>query len=656
MSVSDVSPRRARLRLFGTFRLTGVNGDVVSIVSRRARGLLAYLALAPDHTGTRERLCGLLWSDRGEPQARSSLRQCLFDLRETFLAADLDIIDSGREIVTLKSDTYDSDVDNVNRALAGNDIAVLIAALGAISSERLLDDLDIGGLYGDWLDQTRAALDRSIGSRVLLQLERLEAARDWRSASEMAEAFLRRDPLDETVVAATIRADVAAGNANAARRKFQVLQKSLAREFGAQPGTMAREAFSAISTPVPKAISPRPEANRAFGAPPLVVVAAFECPEGPSLVAAVRDEVLSGLACFHDMRVVNDQRPVDIVAADQSNGRGQGYILGASLRTVREGPRLVVQLLRSHDRHIIWSSTFAMAGLETIGTIDDVVAQTVGAILPSIDTDRMRRSAESTIEPGYESRLIPHFPTVKPKTFEEARAAADALETMISANPSFSPPYLSLAYLYNTDFGYTRAGSSGPVEHARALHLAKSAMALDRGHVHGYTVTGWCYLRRREFRSAKNLFEQALTLNPFHARRVMEVGWGYVFLGDLDAAQALFDRCLLLYPSPADGFFMDLGLLAVIRGDRDLAASYFNMTADPEIWVSIYRAINADLGGLGDGDDCQIACDRVRSIWPGARPPTGEAVVAWFAGHHPFQSADVSARLVEASRRVFRSI
>src|SRR5262245_1215562 len=69
----------ARARLLGGFQLIGPDQAPIRITSRRARCLLAVVCLEGDEGVLRDRLCGLLWSDRAEEQARASLRQCLFE-------------------------------------------------------------------------------------------------------------------------------------------------------------------------------------------------------------------------------------------------------------------------------------------------------------------------------------------------------------------------------------------------------------------------------------------------------------------------------------------------------------------------------------------------------------------------------------------------
>lgn len=71
-----------RLSIFGTFRAEDALGNEIPVKSRKARALLAYLALPPGKPRSREQVMALLWSDRGEQHARASLRQALSGLRK----------------------------------------------------------------------------------------------------------------------------------------------------------------------------------------------------------------------------------------------------------------------------------------------------------------------------------------------------------------------------------------------------------------------------------------------------------------------------------------------------------------------------------------------------------------------------------------------
>src|SRR5215472_18921371 len=69
------------LRVMGGFAAVLPTGQPVEVSGKKNQALLTYLALHAGKKLTREKLTSLLWSDRGEAQARNSLRQALAALR-----------------------------------------------------------------------------------------------------------------------------------------------------------------------------------------------------------------------------------------------------------------------------------------------------------------------------------------------------------------------------------------------------------------------------------------------------------------------------------------------------------------------------------------------------------------------------------------------
>ena len=74
------------LQVLGAFRVHDSAGVEIRIASRKGRALLAYLALRPGESHSRDRLATLLWEDADEELARTSLRQALAALRKSLPA------------------------------------------------------------------------------------------------------------------------------------------------------------------------------------------------------------------------------------------------------------------------------------------------------------------------------------------------------------------------------------------------------------------------------------------------------------------------------------------------------------------------------------------------------------------------------------------
>ena len=134
-----------RLQLLGEVRFS-VGGTDVTPRSKRARALVAYLALSRGYMAPRARLADLFWGVRGEAQARGSLRQCLLEVRSAGAASGVDILSSDRESVSL-SDGWVSDVADIETAIAGPpaSIADAIEAAGRIYAEVLRPSTERAG-------------------------------------------------------------------------------------------------------------------------------------------------------------------------------------------------------------------------------------------------------------------------------------------------------------------------------------------------------------------------------------------------------------------------------------------------------------------------------------------------------------------------------
>jgi TolB-like protein/Tfp pilus assembly protein PilF len=110
-----------RLTLSGGFSAAGADGVELAIKSKKAKGLLAYLALSPRLSRSREEIMALLWSERGEAQARASLRQALVGLRK-------DLGDDAMSALIVTNDAVALDLDKVTLGAQGTG-AELLAGL-----------------------------------------------------------------------------------------------------------------------------------------------------------------------------------------------------------------------------------------------------------------------------------------------------------------------------------------------------------------------------------------------------------------------------------------------------------------------------------------------------------------------------------------------
>ena len=263
------------LTLLGGFRAQ--HADRPLTLSKKAQGLVAYLALAPGHSQTRAHLAGLLWGDRGEEQARNSLRQTLFEIRRALGPTGEQCLIVEHEQVTLDPGRLAVDVLEFER-LAGTDTLGALEGAAARYGGELLAGLVVKDpAFELWLDGQRERL-RELGLRAMnALLARQAAAGQTERAIETALRVLALDPLQETAHRALMRLYATQGRGAAALRRYQACVETLWRELRVEPEMETKQLYREIlaqrstqgPTPVRAARSSAPQ-GEATVHPPLI--------------------------------------------------------------------------------------------------------------------------------------------------------------------------------------------------------------------------------------------------------------------------------------------------------------------------------------------------------------------------------------------------
>lgn len=240
---TDQGLRRVlRLTVLGGFELTDERGAAVDIRIRKARALLAYLALQADRPVRRETLAALLWGDRPESQARQSLRQALAGLRRA-LGSRAGLLRRAAE--TLSLDQEQLQVDALEfQALTGSHDADKLDRAIALYGGTLLAGLELGVPgYEDWLAQTRTRLEQLALTTMRSRLrQRMETA-PGPETERLAGRVLAMDALDESTHRLLMEHYMRTRNFGAALRQFRLCQQTLRHELGVAPEAQTRALY-----------------------------------------------------------------------------------------------------------------------------------------------------------------------------------------------------------------------------------------------------------------------------------------------------------------------------------------------------------------------------------------------------------------------------
>ncbi len=189
----------ARAALFGPFQLVAPDGAEILISNRRARALLAMLCLAPDEPIDRDHLSKLLWPGRFEAQARASLRQCLSDLGKLLASADCDLLDISRSRISLKTGTVKTDLSDLHVCLTEGDSLQVTERLTSIGTKPLLDQMNFGEAFDDWLIGHRHQAEQRLQSAVTTALSALEKRDNLAEHARLLNVWSVRSPTGKTI-------------------------------------------------------------------------------------------------------------------------------------------------------------------------------------------------------------------------------------------------------------------------------------------------------------------------------------------------------------------------------------------------------------------------------------------------------------------------
>ncbi|HEU0222509.1 MAG TPA: BTAD domain-containing putative transcriptional regulator, partial [Paracoccaceae bacterium] len=248
---------RLILRLLGGLEVR-LDGRPLAFPTRHCALLLAFLAAEPDREVSRARLATLFWGNRGEAQARGSLRQTLYRLNALLEPLQPSPIQANAQAVRLDRSRLWCDVTAFD---AGEDIAVY--------GGEFLDGW--GGsdpAFEEWLSAHRAALRRRAAGLFRARAEAASAAGDYARAVEAAERLVALEPFDEEAARCLMAALGRAGQPATARAAFLRLETALRDELGVEPSPesqalaraiAAREGgFAPASAPASAPVAPLP--------------------------------------------------------------------------------------------------------------------------------------------------------------------------------------------------------------------------------------------------------------------------------------------------------------------------------------------------------------------------------------------------------------
>ena len=228
----------ARLRVvtMGGLAVRTHNGNALSLRTRKAEALFAYLAL----TGApvrRAAACALLWGDVPSDQARHSLRQTLTTIRTALSAAGVHVLLVGHDVIDLDFRQIRVDLRAAERLVRRGTVKALGLACALCRGDLLAGfHLNETG-FERWLQPERARVRQLSIETHDDYANRLMKRADDRAAMEVARRLLALDPLHERAHRTLMTLYARHGQMSASLRQYELCAAMLRRKLGVEPST-----------------------------------------------------------------------------------------------------------------------------------------------------------------------------------------------------------------------------------------------------------------------------------------------------------------------------------------------------------------------------------------------------------------------------------
>ena len=601
------------LTLLGGFGLRSADGHDLALSTRKDRLLLAYLALNAGRPLARDRLAGLLWGDRGENQARDSLRQSLAAIRQAFRQVDLDPIQSERESVSFNATGIEIDAVLFERLALQPGSQPQAASL---FRGTLLEGID--GMTPDfetWLGPERERL-ASIAVRLVEQIA--ESAAPNEAATCLARQLLARDPLCEPVYRALMRLHVVSGERAAALKLYATCRDALKKELDATPDLQTETLYRDVLTDRPAQTAPAEQTAPAADRPSLAVLPFSNLSHDRDLdylCEGLAEDIITGLGRFRLLFVI-DRHSSSMIAKQESDiaqiGRrlGVAHLVQGSLQHQGDRVRITVRLLDAATRAQVWGEAYDHQFADLANVPDTITGALISTLHARVESALVERGRRKPKMAAYDCVLrgIKHLRGYAPGDNERA---IELFQQAMELDPDYALARAYRGFANVVAFGY---GATPPELLRRAREMAQQAVQMDeqdaRCHWLLGLVVGYC----DDFMEEERHYRRALALNPNDANVLCTLGLVIAGRGRTEEGIDLVREAMRRNPYHPDWYWTDLAIIFYVAHRYEDSLEAYKQKSNQGYWSQ--ARIAACYAQLGRMEEARAAAAEVLRLKP----------------------------------------
>ncbi len=551
------------ISLLGGLDIRVAGTAVGDALPRKARALVAYLALCGDKAQSRQELADLFWPDSGDEQVRANLRQALSSIRKAF-ADESGALIADNERVALDPSRVACDLARFRELARCDDPASLDKAAGLYEGS-LLAGINLPGGSLEELFRLEREHCRAKAIAVLTRLCGLYVDQcDWQRCTETAVRLLAIDPLSEEAHRALIRAYGESGRPAEAIKQYEACRKLLLRELGTSPAPQTTALADAVR--LRRTADGAPSASGSAATPaddrPSVVVLPLinkgEDADHDFFADGVTENIITGLSRFQEVRVIALKSACAAGSeawSFQEIGRKLAvtHVAEGSVRRSTNRVRVSVQLVEVDSGEIVWSDRYDRELGDVFGVQDEIGDQIAARLSGQIrDSDIERVGRKRTEDMAAYDFVLRGRQCLNRYTQDGELEARHHFKRALQLEPNSAAACagLSCSYIHEFEANW----SQGPEDALdRAYELAERAVELDDTDNVALYALATVYHYRAQPDLACIQIDRSLELNPNDYHNICAKAWFLAYSGEPDEGIACSLEAIRLNPLATDG-------------------------------------------------------------------------------------------------------
>ncbi len=633
----DDCQTKIRIRLLGGLEVEGPDGAPIEISGRKNKALLAVLALSPGFTTLRNRLISLLWSDRGEEQARSSLRQALVSLRRAFGEDCADVLIADRDQVGLRAGCISVDAVEFDR-LAKNGEAARAASL---YRGPLLDGLEVRDeAFDEWAQgEGRRLVEYAIDVHESLVQDAQAGER-----VDHARRLVALDPFREASHRLLMEALAAAGERDQALRQYETLRETLDRGLDAKPSRESEALRERIAAGESTATIDPPTTDSLSAQVPSVAVLPFNSLSDDAEQAYFADgisaDIINELGRFSELLVTAPSssfrlREQGLDGKEIAEKLAVAYLVEGTVRRDGSRVRVTVQLVEAGSGNRVWGERYDRDLSDIFALQDEIAGNVATAVVGGVRRLGASRARQRPTENlGAYDLVLRALESIN-NSYLGYSEAAPFLEKAISLDPFYAQAHAFLSVCLLVQFFY----DNDPASLDKSLAAARRAFSLDPYDARSHTAVGHALIFCGRLDEAQRHLDKAVEINPNDPWIRMVRGLCHIYRGNVEHALADIDEETRRNPFPPDWFWDVRGMVLTASGRYEEALASYDQSVEVPYWGYYYMAIcHCE---LGNEEQARGAVAKARDMRPSS------SLSLFFTGE-PYEDEGTIARFREA--------